>query len=247
MPKTIPSFPHIPIAGGAGTVPAWGRADLMISAPGGVVTATPANAVLSAAQTIGMAAGQDINLQSQRRTSVAVKGGLSLFTYGKAQNADKPNSETGMQLHAASGSVSVQAQANALSLTADKAVAVSSVTDAITMGAPQHVLLAAGGSSIRIGNGAITLTTTGPAQFKAAMKELTSGASASTALSLPRSLQLYDEQFVILDEHTGEPLAHLPYRVENAKGDVVAEGITDERGLTRRVTSSKSEVLKLFY
>ena len=118
-PRTVPAVPHIPIAGGLGTVPAWGRPDLLISAPGGVGTATPAHSVMSAGRTTSLAAGQDINWASQRHTAIAVKGGLSLFTYGKAQNGSKPNAETGMQLHAASGNVSVQAQANTLNLTAD--------------------------------------------------------------------------------------------------------------------------------
>jgi len=160
---------------------------LLISAPGGIGAATPAHSVMSAGATASLGAGQDINFESQRHTAVAVKAGVSLFTYGKAQNTSKPNAETGIQLHAASGNVSVQAQANTLSLTADKAVAVASVTDAITMGAPKHVLLTAGGSSLRITTGSITLTTSGPASFKAAMKELAGAGSASTSLSLPKA------------------------------------------------------------
>ncbi len=180
----------VAIQGGAGSISAWARPDLLISAPGGVGSATPAHSVMSAGTTASLAAGQDINWASQRHTAVAVKAGLSLFTYGKAQNGSKPNAETGMQLHAASGNVSVQAQANTLSITADKAIAVSSVTNAITMGAPKHVLLTAGGSSLRITTGSITLTTSGPASFKAAMKELAGAGSASASLSLPKPPKL---------------------------------------------------------
>jgi type VI secretion system secreted protein VgrG len=177
----------VAIQGGAGSVSAWSRPDLLISAPGGVGSATPAHSVMSAGATASLAAGQDINLESQRHTAAAVKAGLSLFTYGKAQNSSKPNTETGIQLHAASGNVSLQAQANTLNLTADKAVAVASVTDAITMGAPKHVLLTAGGSSLRITSGNITLTTSGPASFKAAMKELAGAGSASTGLEMKKA------------------------------------------------------------
>jgi type VI secretion system secreted protein VgrG len=173
------------IQGGAGSVSAWSRPELLISAPGGVAAATPAHAVLSAGTHASLTAGHDLNFESQRNTALAVKSGLSLFTYGKAQDTNKPNAETGLQLHAASGNVSVQAQGNTLHLTADKAVSVSSVTNAITMGSPKHVLLTASGASLRITSGSITLTTNGPAQFKGAMKELTGGASASASLSLP--------------------------------------------------------------
>ncbi len=174
------------IQGGTGRVSAWSRPELLVSAPGGVGAATPAHAVLSAGTHASLSAGQDLNLESQRNTALAVKSGLTLFTYGKAQNKDKPNTETGMQLHAASGSVSVQAQSNTLHLTADKAVSVSSVTNAITMGSPEHVLLTAGGASLRITNGSITFTTSGAAQFKAAMKELTGAGGASSNLIVPK-------------------------------------------------------------
>lgn len=186
-PRTVPALPNIPIAGGLGTVPAWGRPDLVIHAPGGVVATTPAHFVMSAGNTTTLVASQDINLQSQRHTAIAVKSGISLFTYGKATNPDKPNTETGMQFHAASGNVSVQAQANTLALTADKAINVSSVTNAITMGAPKHILLTAGGSAIRIQGGSITLTTSGPANFKAAMKELAGAGSASVSLEMKKA------------------------------------------------------------
>jgi type VI secretion system secreted protein VgrG len=187
----------IAIQGGAGTVSAWSRPDLLVSAPGGVGAGTPAHNVMSAGSTASLAAGQDINLESQRHTAVAVKAGLSLFTYGKAQNANKPNAEVGMQLHAASGNVSLQAQANTLSLTADKAISVASVTDAITVGSPKHVLLTAGGSSLRITTGNITLTTSGPASFKAAMKELAGAGSANTSLVLERPGELKPCQFKV--------------------------------------------------
>jgi len=180
-PRVIPSLPDVMnIGGGLGqNVAAWSRPDLLVSAPGGVTMLTPAHTVMSAGATASLAAQQDINLNSARHIAMAVANGFSIFTYGKASDPNKPNQETGLQFHAASGNVSVQAQKNTLELTADKAINVASTTDAITIGSPKHVLLAAGGSSIRITSGGITLTTSGPASFKAAMKELTSGASAS--------------------------------------------------------------------
>lgn len=182
-PRVIPSLPDVMnIGGGVGSnVPAWSRPDLLVSAPGGVTLLTPAHSVMSAGATASLAANQDINLASARHIAMAVANGLSIFTYGKAADPNKPNQETGMQLNAASGSVSVQAQKNTLSLTADKAIEFASTTDAITIGSPKNVLLAAGGSSIRITNGSITITTSGSAIFKAAMKELTGGASASVS------------------------------------------------------------------
>ncbi|MCW7537333.1 type VI secretion system tip protein TssI/VgrG [Aquabacterium sp. A7-Y] len=173
------------IGGGAGTVRAWGRPDLVASAPAGIGLFTPANTVMTAGNTASWVAGQDLTHNAQRHYSLAVKGGIGWFTYGKASNASKPNQETGIQLHAASGKVSSQSQSAATKLTADKTVEVSSTHAAIQMGAPVHILLTAGGSAVRIEGGNITLTTPGAARFKAGMKELTGPASASTDLSLP--------------------------------------------------------------
>ncbi|HSI59794.1 MAG TPA: type VI secretion system Vgr family protein [Ideonella sp.] len=176
------------IDGGHGTTPAWSRPDLLVTAPAGIAALTPAHGVLSAGATLSVVAGQDLHLGSQRNTAVAVKAGLSLFSYGQAQNPDKPNRETGMQLHAASGSVSVQAQQNTLKLTADKAIEVSSTGDAVHVSSPVHVLLTAGGSYLRIEGDNIEIGTSGPATFKGMLKELAGGARvALPPLNLPRA------------------------------------------------------------
>ncbi|MEO8154049.1 MAG: type VI secretion system tip protein TssI/VgrG [Rhizobacter sp.] len=180
----------VAMGGGQGSVAAPGRPDLVVYGEGGVVSGTPAHTVMSAGSTAGLTSAQDINLSAGRHVAIAVQHDLGLFTYGKATDPNKPNQETGLQLNAASGNVSVQAQANTLSLTADKAIDVASTTDAITMGSPKHVLLAAGGSSLRITSGNITLITSGPASFKAAMKELAGPGSAQASLTLPKAQPL---------------------------------------------------------
>ncbi|MCW7537002.1 type VI secretion system tip protein TssI/VgrG [Aquabacterium sp. A7-Y] len=179
------SSPDREIGGGGGTVEAWGRPDLVTSAPAGIGLFSPAHTVMSAGNTASWVAGQDITHTAQRHYSLAVQGGIGWFTYGKASRASKPNQETGIKLHAASGKVSSQSQHAATKLTADKAVEVSSTHAAIQMGAPKHILLTAGGSAIRIEGGNITLTTPGAARFKASMKELTGPAGAGSDLVLP--------------------------------------------------------------
>ena len=53
----------------------------------------------------------------------------------------------------------------------------------------------------------------------------------------------YDEQFQLLDAHTGEPLVNAEYAVVRATGDI-EHGMTDAKGYTRRLsmTSSAEEV-----
>jgi type VI secretion system secreted protein VgrG len=73
----------------------------------------------------------------------------------------------------------------ATKVTADKAINVSSTQAMVLVTAPKHVLLTAAGAAIRIEGGNITLTAPGKVEFKASMKELAGGGSASASIRLP--------------------------------------------------------------
>ena len=174
------------IGGGQGTVTAWTRPDLVLAAPGGVGTFTPASTVLSAGHTATLVAAQDVQHLAQRHLAVAARSGLVFYTYGKASNSSKPNTETGIKLHAASGNVNTQSQSAATKLTADKRVEVSSTTAMVKIAAPKHVLLTAAGAAIRLEGGDITLNGPGAIEFRASMKELAGAGGASASLSLKK-------------------------------------------------------------
>jgi type VI secretion system secreted protein VgrG len=112
------------------------------------------------------------------------------FTYGKASNPNQPNTETGIQLHTATGNLNTQSQSGATHLAADQAVHVASTTGMVKITAPKHILLTAGGAGIRIEGGNITLTAPGKVELKAAMKELGGGKSASQSLDLKKPANL---------------------------------------------------------
>jgi type VI secretion system secreted protein VgrG len=173
--------------GGAGQAVAYSEPLLVMSAPAGIALLTPQSAMLSAGQTSAISAGQDINLLAQDNAGHTVKGGISLFTYGKAGNASKPNQETGIRLHAASGKVSSQSQSNKTQVTADKAITVASTTDAVSIQAKQHVLLTAQGAYIKLEGGNIEVHAPGMVAFKAEMKNWTGPQSDSNSLTLPKS------------------------------------------------------------
>ena len=221
------------IGGGAGSVPTLTRPDLVLAAPGGIGSFTPAHAVLSAGNTASQVAGQDLHQLAQANMAVAVKSGVIFYTYGKATNTAKPNTETGIQLHAASGNVQTQSQTAATHLTADKAVHVASTNGMVRVTAPSHILLTAAGAAIRIEGGNITLNGPGKVEFKAGMKELGAGKSASASLNLPRigPMKPTDMEFrrVYAD---GSPIAGIPYKATFADG-TVRTGATDANGLVR--------------
>src|SRR5690606_23609946 len=102
-----------------------------------------------------------------------------LFTRGEAKDGQRAVQDVGMKLHAASGNVNVQAQGDAFKLTAQKGIDLQSTAAHIVVSAPEKILLNGGGSYIKIEGGNIELGTSGAAQFKAGMKVLTGGSSAS--------------------------------------------------------------------
>ncbi|QOL49907.1 type VI secretion system Vgr family protein [Massilia litorea] len=165
---------------------AYGEPHLQLSSPAGIVAATPADAVLSAGTTTNITA-QDINLVAQASSSTLLIGGISLFTYGKASNKTKPNQETGLKLHAASGKLSAQSQSGTTSLVADKTVTVASVTKTVAISAPKkHVLLTAQGAFIKLEGGNIEVHAPGKVEFKASAKELAGPQSASCKKTMPK-------------------------------------------------------------
>lgn len=220
------------IGGGAGTIPTLARPDIVLAAPAGIAAMTPAHTLASAGGTASFVAGQDLQHMAQENSSTAVKDGLVFFTYGQAQNPDKPNTETGIQFHAATGNVNTQSQSGATKITADKAVSVASTTGMVKVTAPQHVLLTAAGAAIRIEGGNITLSGPGSVEFRAGMKELGGGKAVSPDLPLiPRPIGLTiepgDQHFQLLN-HDGSPVAGRRYRAST--GNELIEGFTDAQG-----------------
>ncbi|MCB4359498.1 type VI secretion system Vgr family protein [Quatrionicoccus australiensis] len=175
--------------GGSGTVPAWTQPRLHYAAPGGIVQLTPANLILASGKCLSLG-GQDINLIAQGNHSLAVKDGIALFTVGKANNKNKPNQETGIHLHAASGSISLQSQSGKTTAAADKKVTITSTTGSLNASAKSHILATAQGAYLKIEGGNIQLHAPGKVELKASQKNLTGPKSSSSSASLPKAGEL---------------------------------------------------------
>lgn len=165
---------------GRGQAAAYREPHLQLSSPKGIVAVTPASAVFSAGFTSNIGAGQDINFAAQGAWHHVTASGISLFTYGKASKASKPNQETGIKLHAASGKLSSQSQSDATRMTADKAITVASVTKTVTASAKTHLLMTAQGAMLKLEGGDIMLHAPGKVEFKAGKKELGGPVSVSS-------------------------------------------------------------------
>jgi type VI secretion system secreted protein VgrG len=166
--------------GGSGTVPAWSIPRLQFAAPAGIAQLTPKDYLLVAGKSFAIATGHDANLVTQGNHSLAVKDGIALFTVGKADNKSKPNTETGIHLHAASGTVSLQSQSGKTMAAADKKVTFASTTGKLNASAKQKILATAQGAYLKIEGGDIELHAPGKVEFKASQKNWT-GPKGATA------------------------------------------------------------------
>ncbi|OWY30649.1 type VI secretion system Vgr family protein [Herbaspirillum robiniae] len=182
-------------AEGGSSTTAFSAPQLQLSSPAGIAAATPASAIVAAGVSSSVTAGKDINQIAQGNLHYLAKSGISLFTYGKAGNAGKPNQETGMALHAAAGKVSLQSQAGQTLLTAAKLLTVASVGKDVNIAGKQHVQLTAQGAWIKLEGGNIEVHGPGAMEFKASAKELTGPQSSSTSASLPQPGPLADCEY----------------------------------------------------
>lgn len=166
---------------------AYGESLLQLWSPAGIVAATPANVILAAEQTGALTAGEDVGIVAQGSISVMAAAGISLFSYGKADDKSRPLQETGLKFHAASGRLSLQSQSGASRFVAEKSVTVASITRSVTVRAPKkHVLLTAQGACIRLEGGNIEVHAPGKVEFKAGKKELGGPQKASSEAKLPQ-------------------------------------------------------------
>ena len=152
---------------------------MVLAAPAGIGLFTPAASVLSAGAHITWSAGQDLHAVAQGGHATVARSGVVFYTYGKASAAAKPNAETGIALHAASGSVVSSSNSGATRLTASGAIEVTSTKANVLVASPKQVLLTAAGAAIRVEAGNITISAPGAVKFRAGMKVLTGPMRAS--------------------------------------------------------------------
>lgn len=240
------------IGGGFGTVPAWGRPELLLASPACIAAHTPTDFIASAGSTASLTAGQDIQHIAQGHHALAAKDGLVLYTHGTAKDPAKRNQEAGLKLHAASGNVNLQAQTGAVNFAADQAIDVASTQGMVRVTAPTHVLLAAAGAAVEIKGDNVTLKAPGNVFFRASMKEWAGPASVGAAtLTLPHpgDLQLTVQpqplaKHVLLTDEEGYTLPNRPYRLWLTDGRVI-DGVSDADGLTQEIEAEISEILRV--
>lgn len=208
---------------------------LLASAPASVGIVAGRSAQISARESVSVVAERNIDLNAIKTFSVAAGEAVSLFAQ-----------KLGIKLFAGKGRVEIQAQSDAMSLAADKDVSITSVDGAVHIAAKRELVLECGGAFVRLADGNVTIGGPGDLILKVISMQKQGAASLREARqSLPKPPGLYDEQFTLKDEHSGEILPHIPYRIETADGKVF-HGVTDAAGRTMRVFADKAQALKIF-
>ncbi|WP_137009672.1 type VI secretion system Vgr family protein [Aquitalea aquatilis] len=135
------------------------QALLILSAPAGIASLTEQSHTLSAGSNLNLIAQRDANHTTGRRWLHNVGQHISLFVAGVKD-------QIALKLIAAKGKVQVQAQSDAMELTANKDLTITSAKGKQQFNGKKEILLTSGGAYVRIKDGKIELHAPGTVSFK---------------------------------------------------------------------------------
>lgn len=125
--------------GGTGNANGFSTPIMFIASLAGVAVSTQDSAQLTANQQVNIVSGKSTHVAAGKSLIASVMEKISLF----AQNA-------GMKLFAAKGKIEIQAQGDAMALTALNDITISSSSGKLMLSAEKEIWIGAGGSYIRI-------------------------------------------------------------------------------------------------
>uniref|UniRef100_UPI0011A33F53 DUF2345 domain-containing protein n=1 Tax=Pseudomonas sp. URMO17WK12:I11 TaxID=1283291 RepID=UPI0011A33F53 len=222
-------------SGGRGETPGYQKPLLIASSPADIATATPQNTHLHSGKHLTVSTGEDVSIASGKSLLASVVQSISLF----AQNA-------GAKLFAAKGKVELEAQSDAMELTALQSMKLTSLEQLIEMSAQKEILLTSGGAYIRIKGSNIEVHAPGTIDIKGAKKTLDGPASMEHSLKeLPTGPDsgMYDEQNRLMTNFR-VPLENVAVEVE-IPGEGKRVYFTDQDGATPRFFSDKAKNAKV--
>lgn len=197
---------------------------MLLHAPEGIaMVSARALRIASGGESVGIMSGNNTDISAGQSFTVAAAEAVSLLANGQ-----------GMQLLAAKGPVNIQAQSDALSVSAQQDLEIQSSEGTVTVSAHQELVLACGGAYIKLSGGNIELGCPGNILLKCANVQKMGAASLDIA---PIEMPLGFGGGFILTDDKGIPQPSTPYRITTAEGDVL-QGITDENGKTAPVNTS---------
>ena len=211
------------------------QAVMVLSAPHGIVAATPDRVSVAAGKDVNISTRAGLNLSAMKNIVVGAADTLSLFAH-----------TLGIKLFAARGKVQIQAQSDAMELIAAKNMQLTSASGTLTANAAQGVVLSGGGSAyIKVLGDNVEIGGAGHLILK--IIEVQKSGPGALTLPLPTFQQIdshHDEKFILSDQLTGRPLAQRPYRIQLDNGHIV-DGETNEKGETSLTKNDVAQGLTL--
>lgn len=197
---------------------------MLLHAPEGIgMVSARTLRIASGSESVGIMSGDNTDISAGQSFTVAAGEAVSLLANNQ-----------GMQLLAAKGEVNIQAQSDALSVSAQQGLEIQSSEGTVTVSAHQELVLACGGAYIKLSGGNIELGCPGNILLKSANVQKMGAASLDiTPIEMPVG---FGGGFILTDDK-GIPQSSTPYRITTAEGDVL-QGITDENGKTAPVNTS---------
>ncbi|WP_244898991.1 type VI secretion system Vgr family protein [Chromobacterium violaceum] len=208
---------------------------LILSAPAGIASLTEQSQTLVAGTNLNLVAQRDANHTTGRRWIHNVGKHISLFVAGVKD-------KVALKLIAAKGQVQIQAQSDAMEITADKDVTITSCKERITIAAKEEILMTCGGGYIRLAGGNIEVHCPGTVSIKGAQHNLSGPASLN--YRMPTFGKVYSGRFQLQNQKTGEPLIGRAYAIKQAGGRTIS-GYTDQQGWTMTAMSRQPEGMNL--
>jgi type VI secretion system secreted protein VgrG len=207
---------------------------MLASAPSGIGILSPeAVRLASGGASIGLMSGKNTDISTGQSFTVAASEAVSLF----AQAA-------GMKMYAGAGKVDIQAQADAMNVSALQDITVASGQGSVKVNASKELILSCGGAYIKLSGGNIELGCPGNILLKAVNVNQTGPASLDTPLvTFPKG---YSEGFITTSSASGAVKPFTTYKITTAEGEVY-EGISGAEGETSPIFTSMPSQLKIEY
>lgn len=136
--------------GGTGNANGFSTPIMLMASPAGVGLSTQESAQVTANQQVNIVSGRSVHVAAGKSLIASVMEKISLF----AQNA-------GIKLFAAKGKVEIQAKSDAMALTSQQDLNITSVDGRVVISADKEIWIGAGGSYIKITPDLIENGTTG--------------------------------------------------------------------------------------
>ncbi|KGV24807.1 type VI secretion system Vgr family protein [Burkholderia pseudomallei] len=136
--------------GGTGNANGFSTPIMLMASPAGVGLSTQESAQVTANQQVNIVSGRSVHVAAGKSLIASVMEKMSLF----AQNA-------GIKLFAAKGKVEIQAKSDAMALTSQQDLNITSVDGRVVISADKEIWIGAGGSYIKITPDLIENGTTG--------------------------------------------------------------------------------------